>query len=197
MGRLADALRAFALTLGAPGLFLIAFLDSSFLSLPEIADILVVFMVAHNKPLVVLYVASVTLGSVSGCLLLFSIGRKGGEAMLRRRFAPGNLDRARAAFKRHSVSTILIASILPPPAPFKIFVLLAGAAGMSPGRFSATVAVGRGARYAVLGVLAVKYGDLALAFAREHGVAVALTVVGLLLAGLAAYLIWSRRAQIV
>ena len=76
-------------------------------------------------------------------------------------------------------------------------MLLAGVAGMSPGRFSATVAVGRGARYAVLGILAVRYGDLALAFAREHGVAMALTVVGLLLAGLAAYLIWSRRAQIV
>src|SRR2546422_8534762 len=135
MSRIGDALRAFALTLGAPGLFVVAFLDSSFLSLPEIADILVVWMVTHNKSRVVVYVVSVTLGSVAGCLLMYYIGRKGGEAVLRQRFAPEMIERARATFRRHSVTTILIASILPPPAPFKIFVLLAGAAGMSAGRF--------------------------------------------------------------
>jgi membrane protein YqaA with SNARE-associated domain len=196
MSRIGDAVRVFALTLGAPGLFVVAFLDSSFLSLPEIADILVVWMVTQNTARVALYVVSVTLGSVAGCLLLYSIGRKGGEALLRRRFAPGNVDRARATLKRHSVMTVLIASILPPPAPFKIFVLLAGASGMSPGRFAATIAVGRGARYLTLGILAVYYGDRALAYAREHGVAVALAAVGVLLAGLAAYLAWSRRRQI-
>ena len=193
MGRFADALRAFALTLGAPGLFLIAFLDSSFLSLPEIADILVVFMVAHNKPRVALYVLSVTLGSVAGCLLLYSLGRKGGDAMLHKRFAAGTVERARATFKRHAVTTILVASILPPPAPFKIFVLLAGAAGMSARQFAATITVGRGTRYTILGILAVEYGDQALAFAREHALAVALAALGLLLAGLAGYLLWSRR----
>jgi membrane protein YqaA with SNARE-associated domain len=197
MSRIGDALRAFALTLGAPGLFVVAFLDSSFLSLPEIADILVVWMVAHNKARVAVYVVSVTLGSVAGCLLMYYIGRKGGEAVLRRRFAPGMLERARATFKRHAVTTILIASILPPPAPFKIFVLLAGAAGMGAGRFAATVAVGRGARYLVLGLLAVSYGDQAMAFAREHALVVSLAAVGLLLTGLVAYLIWSRRRQIV
>jgi membrane protein YqaA with SNARE-associated domain len=196
MSRIGDALRAFALTLGAPGLFLVAFLDSSFLSLPEIADILFVWMVAHNKARVAWYVISVTLGSVAGCLLMYYIGRKGGEAVLRRRFAPGNLERARAAYKRHAATTILVASILPPPAPFKIFILLAGAVGMRAGRFSATIALGRGTRYLVLGFLAVRYGDQAMAYAREHAVVVALAAVGLLLVGLVVYLIWSRRRQI-
>jgi membrane protein DedA with SNARE-associated domain len=107
------------------------------------------------------------------------------------------IERARATFKRHGVTTILIASILPPPAPFKIFVLLAGAAAMGAGRFAAAVAVGRGARYLVLGFLAVKYGDQAMAFARKHALVVSLAAVGLMLTGLVAYLIWSRRRQIV
>ncbi|OFV92967.1 MAG: hypothetical protein A3G76_03535 [Acidobacteria bacterium RIFCSPLOWO2_12_FULL_65_11] len=192
MSRIADAVRAFALTLGVFGLFFVAFLDSSFLSLPEIADLLVVWMVTRDKARVAAYVVSVTLGSIGGCLLLYSIGRRGGEALLRRRFAPGNVERARATFKRHGVMTVLIASILPPPAPFKIFVLLAGASGMHAGRFAATIAVGRGTRYLTLGILAVYYGDRAIAYAQEHGVTVALVAVGVLLAGALAFLLWSR-----
>lgn len=192
MSRIAAALQAFASALGAPGLFIIAFLDSSFLSLPEINDILVVWMVTQDKPGLAKYVLSVTAGSVAGCLLMYYIGRKGGEAVLRKRFAPGTVERARATFKRYGVLAVLIPSILPPPMPFKIFVLLAGAAGMNPWRFAATIAVGRGARYLTLGILAIYYGDRAIAYAREHGVMVALVAVGVLLAGVAAFLLWSR-----
>ena len=195
MGRIASRVYAFAVALGAPGLFLVAFLDSSFLSLPEIADILVVSMVPANKGRVAIYVACATLGSIAGCLIMYVIGRKGGAALVKKRFAGPSVDRAMAAFSRYGTMAVLIPSILPPPAPFKIFVLLAGVAGISTPRFVAAIAIGRGARYAVLGFLAIRYGDRAMTYMREHGATVSMLVVGLLLAGFTAYLLWAKRRR--
>ena len=180
------------MALGAPGLFLIAFLDSSFLSLPEIADLMVIYMVTHHKHRLALYVVATTLGSIAGCLVMFYIGRKGGEALIRKRFAGPNVERALASIRRHGLMAVLIPSILPPPAPFKIFVLIAGASGIATPRFAAAVAIGRGARYLALGLLAVKYGDRTLAYIRENGTTVSLAAVGVLVAGFVAYLAWSK-----
>ena len=94
MSRIVSWVQAFALSVGGPGLFVIAFLDSSFLSLPEINDILVIVMVIENKELMPYYATMATLGSVTGCLLLYVIGRRGGEALVRRRFAGPRLERA-------------------------------------------------------------------------------------------------------
>src|SRR6185369_15837442 len=101
MGRIVARVQAFALALGAPGIFLVAFLDSSILSLPEIADLLVIWMVTNNKPRIILYVVSATIGSLLGCLLLYWIGRKGGAAFVHRRFGTTNVERALAAFRRY------------------------------------------------------------------------------------------------
>jgi membrane protein YqaA with SNARE-associated domain len=192
MGRFADRIHALALALGAPGLFLVAFLDSSFLSLPEIADILVVYMVTHHKQRLVLYVISASLGSLTGCLLMYFVGRKGGEALVRKRFTTATVDRSMAAFRRHGLMAVLIPSLLPPPAPFKIFVLLAGVAGIESHRFIAAVALGRGLRYTALGLLAVRYGERALAYMHENGLLVSLVAVGLLVGGFVVYLVWSH-----
>ncbi len=100
MGRFGGQIRALAVTLGAPGLFLVAFLDSSFLSLPEIADILVVYMVTRQKARLVLYAGCATLWSIAGCLVMYYLGRKGGDALVRKRFAGGNVERAMAAVER-------------------------------------------------------------------------------------------------
>jgi membrane protein YqaA with SNARE-associated domain len=195
MGRIASRVAAFATALGAPGLFIVAFLDSSFLSLPEIADILVVSMVTANKGRVVLYVVCATLGSLAGCLVMYVIGKKGGAALVGKRFASASVERAMAAFDRYGVMAVLIPSILPPPAPFKIFILLAGAAGISTPRFVAAILAGRGARYAVLGFLAIRYGDRAMAYMHANGARVSLIVVGLLVAGFVAFLLWSKRRR--
>lgn len=180
------------MALGAPGLFLVAFLDSSFLSLPEIADLMVVYMVTRNKARVVLYVSSAVVGSIAGCLVMYYLGRKGGEALVRKRFAQQKVERAMRTVQRYGMMAVLIPSILPPPAPFKIFVLLAGAAGVSVGRFVAALVIGRGIRYVVLGLLAIRYGDSALAYMRDNGAAASLAAVGVLVAGFALYLFWGR-----
>jgi membrane protein YqaA with SNARE-associated domain len=197
MSSFVGRLRALALALGAPGLFLIAFLDSSILSLPEIADLLVVYMVVQHKGRLVLYALSATLGSVAGCVFLYLIARKGGEALIKRRFASDTVDRTLGTFRKYGLMAVLIPSILPPPAPFKIFVLLAGAAGISLSRFSMAIAIGRGARYFIIGLLAVRYGDRAIAYLHENAASISWGVAGGLAAALAAYLIWTkaRRAK--
>src|SRR5436309_7013463 len=192
MGHIVGRIRALALVLGAPGLFLVAFLDSSFLSLPEIADLLVVYMVTHHKHRMALYAIAATLGSVAGCLLMYFIGRKGGEALVRKRFTTATVDRSMAAFRRHGLMAVLIPSLLPPPAPFKIFVLLAGVAGIDSHRFVAAVALGRGVRYVALSLLAVRFGDRTLAYMHKNGVVVSLIVVALLTGGFVVYLLASR-----
>jgi membrane protein YqaA with SNARE-associated domain len=192
MDRIAAWARGLALTLGAPGLGLVAFLDSSFLSLPEITDILVVYMVTRHPARVLVYVFAAIFGSLAGCLIMYYIGRKGGDALIRKRFAPASVERAMAAFDRHGVLVVLIPAILPPPAPFKIFVILAGLAGISPAKFVTAILIGRGARYLVLGLLAVEYGERTLAYVDQHGFAASMVVLGLLAAGGVAYFLWSK-----
>jgi membrane protein YqaA with SNARE-associated domain len=192
MGRIVDRVQALALMMGAPGLFLVAFLDSSILSLPEIADLLIVWMVVQHKSRLVLYATSATLGSIAGCLALYYIGLKGGDALVRGRFKSGAVDRTLARFRRHGVMAVLIPSLLPPPAPFKIFVLLAGVADIRVGQFALAVAIGRGIRYFGEGLLAVRYGDRAIVFVRENGTMVSLGVVVLLLVALGAYVLIGR-----
>ena len=192
MGSFVDRIQALALALGAPGLFIASFLDSSFLSLPEVNDLLLIWMVTEHKGRMVLYVASATIGSIAGCLVLYLIGKKGGDAMIRRRFAPERVDKGLAAFQRYGIMAILIPSILPPPAPFKIFILLAGVADIGISRFVVAVALGRGIRYFAEGILAVRYGDAALEFVRANGKGISLAVSVLLLAGFAGYVLWSK-----
>jgi len=140
MGRI----QAVALALGPPGLALVAFLDSSFLSLPEIADLLVMVMVMQQKNHLLLYAASATAGSMMGCLVLYYVGLRGGSALVKRRFQSARVERTLAAFSRYGVMAVLLPSILPPPTPFKIFVLLAGVAEIGLGQFTAALAIGRG-----------------------------------------------------
>ena len=193
MSKFVQRIQVLAMALGAPGIFLVAFLDSSILSLPEVADLLVIWMVTNNKSRVVLYVVSATVGSLLGCLLLDWIGRKGGASFVHKRFGSTNVERTLNAFRRYGVMAVLIPSILPPPAPFKIFVLLAGIADISVARFSTAILIGRGLRYTVEGLLAVWYGERAMAFIRENGSTVAIVLVALIAIGFVIYLLRSRR----
>ena len=196
MGRFVQGIQALAMSMGAPGIFLVAFLDSSILSLPEIADLLIIYMVTKRPSLFLLYVGSATLGSLVGCLVLYFIGKKGGAALVHKRFDSAAVGRTLDAFRRHGVMAVLVPSILPPPAPFKPFVLLAGVADISVGRFTAAILIGRGARYSLEGLLALWYGERALAFMRDHGIQVAIAAIALLVVGFLVYLYWPRRRTI-
>jgi len=195
VARIVTWVQAFAIGIGGPGLFLVAFLDSSFLSLPEINDLLVVMLVIEHKARMPYYALMATLGSVTGCLVLYWIGRTGGEALVRRRFGGPRMARALAMSKRYGVLAIAVPAILPPPAPFKIFVLLAGVAAVPVWQFATTIALARGFRYFMVGVLSVRYGEDAIAFVQANGRVVSLVLVGLIFAGGLAWVIWRRRRR--
>ena len=186
-----DWIQTTALALGAPGLFIVGFLDSSFLSLPEINDLLVIWMVTQHKSRLVLYAGAATLGSIAGCMVLYYLGRKGGDAFVRKRFSGDRVDRALDVVRRNGVMAVLIPSLLPPPAPFKIFVLLAGVAGITAPRFAIAIGIGRGLRYFAEGLLAVRYGDQAMEYLQNNLRTVSLAIVGLLAFGLIGYLLWN------
>ena len=191
MRRLVAWIQSAALALGAPGLFLAAAADSSFISLPEIVDILLIWMVTQHKSRMLLYASSATLGSVVGCLLLYTVGRKG-DHFIARRFSAKRVERTLGVFRRYGLMAVLIPSLLPPPMPFKIFVLLAGVAGISSGRFAMAIVIGRGVRYFGEGLLAVWYGDRALQFLGSNGRSISLVLVVLLAVGFAGYMLWNR-----
>jgi membrane protein YqaA with SNARE-associated domain len=188
-------LSAFALGIGGPGLFVVAFLDASFLSLPQINDLLVVLMVTAHKDRMLYYAAMATFGSVAGSYVIYYLAAKGGEAFLEKRTKRGHIDRALASIKRNGLMALMIPALLPPPAPFKLFVLAAGVARIRPSQFVIALMVARGARYVALGVLAIYYGDAARELMETNGRAVALVVVGLLLLGALGWWLIRRRAR--
>jgi len=192
MSRIVGALQAFALALGAPGLFIIGFLDSSFLPLPELNDLLLVLMVTTHKPRMPLYATAAVLGSLAGCLALYYKGRRGGAAMVGQRFSSDRVNRTVATLQRYGIVSVLVPCLLPPPAPFKIFMLLAGVAGISVGRFAIAIAIGRTIRFFGLGFLALRFGDAALELLRERGATVAYGLIGFLVAALGIYLVWAK-----
>jgi membrane protein YqaA with SNARE-associated domain len=167
-------IQAVAAAIGGPGLFIIAFLDSSFISLPQINDLLVISMVIQHPYWMPYYALMATAGSVAGCLVLYALARKGGDALVRKRFKGRSLDRAARLIQRYGVLALVVPAILPPPAPFKLFVLLAGVSGVKPVPFALSIAAGRGLRYFAIGVLSVWYGQAAVTFLETHGKAVAI-----------------------
>ena len=190
---LTNTIGPFAAQLGAPGLAIVAFFDSSFLSLPEVADALLVLAVVHNPILWPYYAAATTAGSVAGCYALFAVARKGGDAFLRRRMKGQHIDRALALFQRFGLLAIVVPSILPPPMPFKVFVLLSGIANLRTSSFLAAVTIGRAFRYGGEAWLAYEYGDEAGTYIRNNLPTISVwTAVTVALAGVI-YILWRRR----
>src|SRR3954462_4525044 len=98
MERLVSWVQGFALALGGPGLFLIAVLDSSFLSFPEVVDLLIVVYVTHHKECMVYYATLATLGSIAGCFLLYWVGRRGLGRFVLKKLHVQHRDSALALF---------------------------------------------------------------------------------------------------
>ena len=174
-------LRNALLPYGGFGLMALAMCDSSFLSLPEVNDVLLMTFAINEPDGMVKFALLTTMGSVIGCALLYAVGRKGGEAFLRRSIAHERLARVQRWYQRHGVLAVIIPSLLPPPTPFKIFVLSAGTFGISWPKFLTAVVIGRGIRYFLEGLLAVVYGPAAIRFVQDNygmmGIGLALLIV--------------------
>ena len=166
----------FAGALGAPGLFLISFLDSSVLTFPVINDLLLIELSIEHPARMPLYALMAATGSLLGCVLLYFIARKGGEAFFHRKAGH------RGAAIRHWVEEngfvgMLVAALLPPPTPFKIFVFAAGVFEVPLWSFTSAVSLARVIRYFGIGYLAIRYGNNALPYLKDHKLEAAVVVV--------------------
>ena len=177
------------------GLFVVAALDSSFLSFPQVNDLLVIYLSTKRPALMPYYAGLTVLGSVVGCFVLYGFAYRGGEVFLRKRVSGPRVERGLALYQRHGLLAVVVPALLPPPMPFKLFVLLAGAARVSPWKFGVAVVIGRGIRYFGQGYLAVLYGERAVAIVQQHGrevgIGLALTALAI---GLGFYVYRKRRS---
>lgn len=158
---------------GGFGIFLLAFLDSTILPFPSINDLLLIDFCIQFPGRMPYYAAMSTVGSLAGSVVLFIIARKGEEAAFHRKAGPHG-RRIHRWIERNGFVSLLIAALLPPPTPFKIFVLAAGVLEMPFRAFLAAIAIARGIRFFGEGFLAIRYGHQATRFLAEHKLSFAL-----------------------
>jgi membrane protein YqaA with SNARE-associated domain len=179
----------------APAMVVIGALDSSLLSLPEINDYLVVARCFKQPSAAFYFPLFAATGSVIGCLVLYTITRRGGQALLRRRFKRENIERVERAYARFGFLAIAIPALLPPPMPFKIFVATAGTLEYPRWKFLLTVMIARSVRYYVEGILAVFYGRRVLSFLRDNGLVILSVVAAAAILVLLVYNIVNRQSS--
>ena len=185
--------------IAAPAMVVIGALDSSLLSLPEINDYLVVGRCYKYPSAAFYFPLFAAAGSVIGCNILYTIVRRGGQAVLRKRFNLQSIKRVERAYERFGFLAIGIPAILPPPLPFKIFVATAGALEYPRWKFLLTVMIARSFRYYVEGILAVFYGRRVLLFMKDNGLVILSIVGAVVLVGVIIYIArrrWSPPAEV-
>jgi membrane protein YqaA with SNARE-associated domain len=169
------ALKAIAFS-GSLSLFALSFLDSILLPLPSLNDVLLIELCIQSPLRMPYYAALATIGSLTGSVLLYFIARKGEEAAFHKK-AGSQAPQIRHWIERNGFVTLAIAALLPPPTPFKLFVLAAGVFGMPFRSFLAAMIAARAVRFFGEGYLAVRYGAQATRFLVEHSVGFAISTV--------------------
>jgi membrane protein YqaA with SNARE-associated domain len=172
-------LAAIVATMGGGGLFVATFLDSSVLTLPFIADALVIDLSIQRPARMPYYCAMAALGSLAGCIWIYLLAKKGGEAYFHRY---KGAHKVKGWVQKNAFLSVFIPSILPPPFPFKVFVIAEGVFQVPLKTFVLALLLGRALRYFIEGILAVKYGDAVLLYLMAHKTGFALGIVAALLA---------------
>jgi membrane protein YqaA with SNARE-associated domain len=147
----------YLITFGAFGLFTVALLDSTFVPLPSSADALMLLLTTTNPSWMLLYAFMATAGSAVGCWILYLLSRRAGSRALNR-FSEQKQRRVKALIERYDMIAVLVATLLPPPFPFKLFVVTAGVLRFSLLRFMLAIIVGRAFRFLLEGYFAIRYG---------------------------------------
>lgn len=157
----------YLITFGAFGLFTVALLDSTFVPLPSSADALMLLLSTAHPRWMLLYAFMATAGSALGCYILYVISRRAGTRALRR-FSEAKQKRVKELIDRYDVAAVLVATLLPPPFPFKLFVVTAGVFRFSLVRFMIAIVIGRAFRFLLEGYFAVRYGAEAKAILAQY-----------------------------
>ena len=165
---------------GALGLFAISFLDSSFLAFPVINDLLVIRLSSTHPHRAVAYAAASTAGSLLGAWMLYVISRSGRKLFSRKGSQPEK-TRVKHWIERNDFVSILVASLLPPPTPFKLFPLMAGGLRMNLVRFLGALLLGRGARFAAESWVGARFGSGSAEYLKHNIIPLSLLAVGLVI----------------
>ena len=166
---LARSFRRWILNLGALGFIPLGLLDSSVIPVPGSMDVLTIILSARNEKLWLLYAVMATIGSVIGAYVTYRVARKGGKETLERKFPAGTMEKVQRSFSRWGFGAIVIAALLPPPAPLVPFLFAAGAMKYSAKSFVFALTLGRIVRYSLLAFLAARYGRQMLSFISQNG----------------------------
>ena len=153
-----SSLSQYLVSFGPFGLFTIAFLDSVMIPMPGGVDAVLLLLAASKPSWMLIYVAAATVGSTLGCVVLYRISQRAGRRALAR-FSESKQKRVKDLIERYDVMSVLVASLLPPPFPFKLFVVSSGVFRLNIVRFTIAIAAGRTFRYLLEGYLAARYGD--------------------------------------
>ena len=168
------------LSYGPFGLFAIAFLDSVLVPMPGGVDAMLLLLAATRPSWMLIYVAAAMVGSTAGCVVLYLVSRRAGHRALAR-FSESKQKRVKDLIDRYDVLSVLVASVLPPPFPFKLFVVSAGVFRLNLLRFTIAIAAGRTFRYLLEGYLAARYGDQAKEILQHYypsiGIGVAVLII--------------------
>ncbi len=185
-------LKAALIGFGALGIFLIALMDAAFIPMPGGPDVVVISLSIAAPALMPLYVFAAMAGSTLGSLILYFVGVKGGEAVLKK-FSEEKRNKVQKALDKYDIWAMLVAAVMPPPFPFKIFVLSAGAFKMKLWRFVVAMILGRGFRFILEGYLAVRYGEQATEILKHNGGRIGLGIAAMILIILVVKMILDRK----
>lgn len=131
-------------------------LDAGFLGMP--IDAVVAAYVYQQPSRFLLYVVMASAGSALGSIVIYLIGYAGGEELLRKRIPPERFAKIHGAFEKHPFWGLMFPAMLPPPTPFKLFVLAASVSEMQLSHFLAAIFAGRFLRFLLLSILTIKFG---------------------------------------
>ena len=142
---------------GGWGLVGIATLDSAGLSMPGVKDFLLIYLSSRDPSRAWLYAAGCTFGTVIGSFFIYFVGQTGAR-LLKKKPSDSEMSRAKKWLVKNDFLTVLVASLLPPPLPFKPILLGSGALRISPLRFAFALLLGGFLRFGAEAWIGVRYG---------------------------------------
>lgn len=183
----------FLASFGPFGLLTIAFLDSLMIPMPGGVDGVLMLLAASKPSWMLIYVAAAMIGSTAGSVGLYRISRRAGYRALRR-FSESKQKRVKDLIDRYDVLSVLVASVMPPPFPLKVFIVSAGVFRLNLLRFTIAIAAGRTFRYLLEGYLAARYGEQAKELLARYYPSIGITLAVLIIIAFVAKNLMRRNA---
>ena len=186
---LAEKIEHTLLLYGGWGLVGIATLDSAGLSMPGVKDFLLIYLSSKDPGRAWLYAVGCTLGTVAGSFFIYFVGQTGAR-LLKRKPSDREMSRAKKWLVKNDFLTVLVASLLPPPLPFKPILLGSGALRISPIRFAGALVLGGILRFGAEAWIGVRYGMGGEDFLKNNLVWISLGLVAIIVISTLLYRWW-------